>query len=166
MHGFPADAARTRAIEALDAVGLADGSFRDRLPGRLSGGERQRVGLARAIVLRPELLVADEPTSMLDASRQVEFLELVRDLRAWSSVALLHITHDLALAAATCDRIVVLDAGRVVEEGSVAGIISRPREAVTISLVVAARARALAISGGSGGADHAADCGAPDAGRV
>ncbi|MDO8484963.1 MAG: ATP-binding cassette domain-containing protein, partial [Candidatus Limnocylindrales bacterium] len=113
----------------------------------LSGGERQRIALARAIALRPDLLVADEPTSMLDASRQTEFLALIRGLRTGRQMSLVYITHDLALAAAACDRIVVLDAGRVVEAGPTADVVSRPRASVTRALVAAVRARASAVSG-------------------
>ncbi len=153
VHRSPMTSARTRAIEALEAVGLADPRFRRRLPDQLSGGERQRAGLARAIALRPELLIADEPTSMLDASRQLEFVELVRDLRSRYGLTLLFVTHDLALAAAACDRLVVLDAGRVVEDGPVTGIVAEPRAAVTKSLVAAVRARTSSLA--SAGTRHA-----------
>lgn len=146
VHGFRVGAARNRAIEVLEEVGLGDERFRHRYPGELSGGERQRIALARAIALRPDLLVADEPTSMLDASRQTEFLALIRGLRAGHQMSLVYITHDLALAAAACDRIVVLDAGRVIESGPTADVVSRPRESVTRALVAAVRARADAVS--------------------
>ena len=103
----------------------------------LSGGERQRVGLARAIVGRPALLVADEPTSMLDPSHQLAFVQVLRDVRAAHGLTLVFITHDLALAQAVCGRFVVLDAGRIVEQGDARTVVRAPQAATTRALVAA-----------------------------
>jgi peptide/nickel transport system ATP-binding protein len=151
ISGVVADEARACAAIALADVGLAHPDFQARIADELSGGERQRVGLARAIVSRPALLIADEPTSMLDATRQRELLELLAGVRAAHPMALLFITHDLGLAAAACERIVVLDAGRVVEAGRADVVLTAPRAPATRALVEAARARweALAVAVGA-----------------
>lgn len=106
-----------RVREALEAVGLHPVSrFLDRYPHELSGGERQRVAFARAIVLSPALIVADEPTSMMDADLRREVVQLMERLRKQHQIAFLYITHDIALARSICDRIAVMDEGRIVEE--------------------------------------------------
>ena len=138
--------ARRRAALALDEVGLGDAGLHARIADELSGGERQRVGLARAIVPEPCLLIADEPTSMLDAPRQQGLLDLLTDVRAARHMALLFITHDLALAAAACERIVVMDAGRVVEDGPAAQVLGSPNAPQTRALVAAAQVRAAAMA--------------------
>jgi peptide/nickel transport system ATP-binding protein len=110
-----------------------------RYPHQLSGGERQRVAFARALVTQPHLILADEPTQMLDASLRAELVDLLDELRSVHGVAVLHITHDLALAQRSCDRLVVLQAGRVVEEGPTEGVLARPRHPYTAALLDAAR---------------------------
>jgi ABC-type glutathione transport system ATPase component/ABC-type dipeptide/oligopeptide/nickel transport system permease subunit len=112
--------------------------FLDRYPQELSGGERQRVALARAIILRPRLIVADEPTTMLDMSLRLELLALMRRLGQNHGTSYLYITHDLALARAFCDRLVILYEGRVVEQGTAADLIEHPKHAYTKRLVDAA----------------------------
>jgi peptide/nickel transport system ATP-binding protein len=141
----PAREARRRAEAALAEVGLADPGFRSRIADELSGGERQRVGLARAIVPEPVLLIADEPTSMLDAPRQEGLLRLLAEVRSAHRTALLFITHDLALAATACERVVVMDAGRIVEDGRPQAVLASPRAEATRALVAAARARATVM---------------------
>ncbi len=99
------------ALERLGLLPLADQSIYE-----LSGGERQRVAFARAIVLSPALIVADEPTSMMDADLRRELVQLMERLRNQHQIAFLYITHDIALARSSCDRIVVMDEGCIVEE--------------------------------------------------
>ncbi|HEX7276663.1 MAG TPA: ABC transporter ATP-binding protein, partial [Acidimicrobiales bacterium] len=125
--------------EALDAVGLPAARYLDRWPHELSGGERQRVALARGLVLRPRLIVADEPTAMLDSRARVGLLQLMADLRTLHGMSYLFVTHDLALADGFCDRLVVMDQGRVVEDGPSAEVVGRPVHPATVALVGAAR---------------------------
>jgi peptide/nickel transport system ATP-binding protein len=133
------DERRRLVAEALEAVGLAPARYLDRWPHELSGGERQRVALARGLVLRPRLIVADEPTAMLDPRARVGLLELMADLRALHDVSYLFVTHDLALADGFCDRLIVMAQGVVVEEGPTAEVVGRPRHIATTALVSAAR---------------------------
>ncbi|MGE0297986.1 ABC transporter ATP-binding protein [Pseudonocardia sp.] len=127
-----------RVDAALDAVQL-EPRHRRAHPHQLSGGQRQRVALARALVTRPRLLLADEPTQMLDASLRVEMVDLLDELAAGSGAAVVHITHDLALAARTCARLVVLRAGHVVESGPTDTLLARPAHPYTADLLAAAR---------------------------
>ncbi len=135
------DRARRAALvaEALDDVRLPPGRYLHRWPDQLSGGERQRVALARALVLRPRLIVADEPTAMLDPRVRAGLLELMADLQTVFGMAYLFITHDLAVADTFCRRLVVMDRGTVVEEGTVEEVVGRPRHAATVALVEAGR---------------------------
>ncbi|WP_068304563.1 ATP-binding cassette domain-containing protein [Pararhodobacter sp. CCB-MM2] len=125
---------RKRVAEALEQVGLrpADGA---KFPHQFSGGQRQRVAIARGIVTRPRLLVADEPVSALDVSMQGQILNLLSDLQAQMGLAMLFISHDLALVAHQCDRVAVMHRGRIVESGPVAQVFSHPRESYTRSLL-------------------------------
>lgn len=141
IAGVGATEARERATRALIAVDLGDPSLHGRTADELSGGECQRVGLARAVVTEPDLVVADEPTSMLDAPRQREFLAILGAIRARRPLALLLVTHDLALAMGTCDRVVTLEAGRVVEDGPTDAVLAMPQAPATRALLGAARAR-------------------------
>lgn len=141
IAGVGACEAGHRAARALADVGLGEPRSHAHTADELSGGERQRVGLARAIVHEPALLIADEATSMLDAPRQQEFVRLLPRVRSGRSLALLFITHDLALAAQACERVVVMDAGRIVEDGPAETVLAEPRAASTRALVDAARAR-------------------------
>lgn len=127
-----------RVAEALAAVRLPE-RYLPRYPHQLSGGERQRVALARALVTRPRLILADEPTGMLDASLRLEIVDLLDELRSAHGLGILHVTHDLALAARSCDRLVVLHAGRVVEQGPTAELLSRPAHPRTTAMLAAAR---------------------------
>lgn len=137
-----ADRGRRRQLvaEALAAVHLTPVErYLPRYPHQLSGGERQRVAFARALVTGPRLLLADEPTQMLDASLRGELVDLLDELRSERGLAVLHITHDLALAQRGCNRLVVLHDGRVVERGSTDSVLDQPRHPYTAALVHAAR---------------------------
>ena len=112
IHGLDRAAGRVR--EALEAVGLSP-TFRWRFPHQLSGGQRQRVAIARALVLEPEIMLLDEPTSALDVSVQAEILNLLSDLRASRGLTYLLVSHDLAVIGHMCDRLAVMNAGRIVE---------------------------------------------------
>ncbi len=112
IHGFRD--AEARVVRALNDVGLGDG-FRFRFPHQLSGGQRQRVAIARALILEPEVLLLDEPTSALDASIQAEVLNLLDALRTERGLTYLLVSHDLAVVAHMCERLIVMQHGRTVE---------------------------------------------------
>jgi microcin C transport system ATP-binding protein len=126
-----------RVAETLARVEL-DPETRHRYPHEFSGGQRQRIALARALVLRPKVLVLDEPTSALDMTVQKEIVGLLRELQAADGLAYFFISHDLKVVRALCHHILVLRAGRVVEEGPAGEIVERPREAYTRALMTAA----------------------------
>jgi oligopeptide/dipeptide ABC transporter ATP-binding protein len=125
-----------RVAAALDAAGLKPPeTFVDRYPQGLSGGQRQRVVIAGALVLNPDLLVADEPVSMLDVSIRAEILNLLRQLRDERGITILYITHDLATAAYFTDRIAVMYLGRIVEIGPTETVLRDPRHPYTKALL-------------------------------
>ncbi|OMF37592.1 dipeptide/oligopeptide/nickel ABC transporter ATP-binding protein [Paenibacillus sp. FSL H8-0548] len=123
--------------EALSEVSLSPERYLHRYPHELSGGERQRVGLARAFICKPKLIIADEPTSMLDSSLRLDLLELMDQLRKKHQTSTLFITHDLALTYHFCDRLIVLDQGVIVESGSPKEVIDNPQHPFTRSLISA-----------------------------
>ncbi|MEM1353211.1 MAG: ABC transporter ATP-binding protein, partial [Pseudomonadota bacterium] len=126
------------ALDLLDRVHLPDPTRRMRqFPHELSGGMRQRVMIAMALACKPRLLIADEPTTALDVTTQAEILGLIRDLRDETGMAVLFITHDMAVVAQMADRVVVLRQGRKVEEGAVRQIFDHPREGYTKNLLAA-----------------------------
>ena len=125
-----------RVKAALDAAGLKPPEiFLHRYPQELSGGQRQRLVIAGALVLNPELLVADEPVSMLDVSIRAEILNLLRQLRDEHGITILYITHDLATAAYFTDRVAVMYLGRIVEIGPTKTVLSDPRHPYTQALL-------------------------------
>ncbi|MDQ0160114.1 ABC transporter ATP-binding protein [Alkalibacillus salilacus] len=128
--------ARLKAIEMLDLVGIPRASeVVDEFPHQLSGGMRQRVMIAMAMACDPELLIADEPTTALDVTIQAQILDLMRDLNKEKDTGILLITHDLGVVAEMCDRVVVMYAGQVVEEGTVREILKDPKHPYTKGLI-------------------------------
>jgi ABC-type glutathione transport system ATPase component len=130
----PARQAASRAL--LDDVGLGD-DFSARLPYELSGGQRQRVAIARALAANPRLMILDEAVAALDVSIQAQILNLLKDIRAQRSVGYLFITHDLAVVNQIADRVVVMEQGLMVEEGTTEKVLTRPSHDYTRSLVAA-----------------------------
>ena len=129
----------TYIVDLLERVGLCPGEkFAEKFPHEMSGGERQRVAIARALSLDPEIIVADEPTSMLDVSIRMDVLEIFAKMRKEHNLTVLFITHDLASARYLADRIIVLKNGSIVEENTSEELIQNPRENYTKQLVKAA----------------------------
>ena len=149
--------ARERAIEMLRLVGLSDPATRaDQDPHQLSGGMRQRVVIARAVGMKPELVLADEPTTALDVTVQAQILELLAELRERMGMAMLLITHDLGVIAESTSRVIVMYAGEIVEEAPVSVLFDGPHHPYTIGLLKAIpeptpadRGRRLAVIPGS-----------------
>ncbi len=145
---------RAEAERVCDAVGLSP-KMLSRFPYEMSGGERQRIGFAQALAVQPELILADEPVSMLDVSIRVGVLNMMAGLRDREGVSLLYITHDLASARYVADRIVVMYAGHLVEEGPAETVLSSPKHPYTQLLLSAA------ADPSEKGAEIAADSGEP-----
>ncbi len=133
IAGLSAAERRRRVTELLDLVGLA--ARADAMPAQLSGGQKQRVGIARALAGRPRLLLCDEATSALDPETTADILHLIRDLRARLGLTVLLITHEMAVVKAICDRVAVLESGRVIEQGRVFDVFTRPSHPTTRSFV-------------------------------
>ncbi len=140
VHGETRARALARARELFALVGL-DPDATERFPHEFSGGQRQRIGLARALALEPDVLVADEPVSALDVSVQAQVLRLLADLRSRLGLSMVFITHDLRVAAQICDRIAVMKDGVVVEEGATADVFTKPRHAYTQTLLASVPGR-------------------------
>ncbi len=129
-------AARERTVELLRSVGIPDPATRMlEYPHRLSGGQRQRVMIALAMACRPRLLIADEPTTALDVTIQAQILDLLRSLQRELGMSILLITHDLGVVAETCDEVVVMYAGRVVERAATQVLFAGPRHPYTAGLL-------------------------------
>lgn len=148
--GLRGQEARKRVYELLETVGLSPvEQFASKLPHQLSGGQRQRVVIARALASNPQVLIADEPVSMLDVSLRAGVLALLEDLREQWGVSMLYITHDLLSARLITDNIMVLNGGRVVERGNTAQVLQHPQDEYTIRLLDAvpnpARARGAGV---------------------
>ena len=133
-------AARTEAVRLLDRVRIPDAAARAKLhPGALSGGMRQRVVIAAALACKPALIIADEPTTALDATVQAEILGLLRELRTEVGCAVIFITHDMGVVRQIADRVLVMQSGRMVETGTRDDILFRPQAAYTKTLIAASR---------------------------
>ncbi|UXN62540.1 ABC transporter ATP-binding protein [Phyllobacterium zundukense] len=130
--------ARQRAVDMLRRVGIPDPETRiDHYPHQFSGGQRQRVMIAIAIALKPDLLIADEPTTALDVSVQAQILDLLRDLQSETGMALILITHDLEVAASMADKVIVMNRGKIVEAGVAREVFTKPQHAYTKKLIAA-----------------------------
>jgi peptide/nickel transport system ATP-binding protein len=142
-------AARARAAALLERVGIPDpGRRADDYPHQFSGGQRQRVMIAMALALRPDILIADEPTTALDVTVQAQILALLAELRAETGMALLLITHDLGVVAEVADRVAVMHDGRIVETGPVRQIFHRPEHAYTRRLMASIPGRQVLLRHG------------------
>jgi peptide/nickel transport system ATP-binding protein len=139
-YGVPRQKALARARELLELVGLPADAV-SRYPHQFSGGQRQRIAIARALALDPAVLVADEAVSALDVSVQAQVLELLDEIQKRLGIGLLFITHDLRVAAQICDDVVVMQNGRVVEQGPAAEVLTNPQQPYTRSLLEAAPGR-------------------------
>lgn len=147
VQGVPHEQAYQEARELLRRVGLKPEAI-DRYPHEFSGGQRQRIGIARALAVKPKLIVADEPVSALDVSVQKQVLELLDELRKEMGLSLLFITHDLRVAATVCEEIAVMSKGQLVESGSTAAIFANPQHPYTRSLLAAVPGKEWAMASG------------------
>jgi len=134
--GLPRAERVSTALDMLGRVGIDPGAA-SRYPHEFSGGQRQRIAIARALVTRPALLVADEPVASLDVSVQAQILNLLMDLHAEFGLSMLVISHDLAVIASICDRVAVMRAGRILETGATRAVLTAPAHAYTKELVSA-----------------------------
>lgn len=138
QRGLSRAEVRQQAIEALASVSIPDPAQRfDDYPHQFSGGQRQRILIAMALVNRPSLLIADEPTTALDVTVQAQILELLRELKERSNAALLFISHDLSVVAQIAERVAVMRRGKIVEMASRAQLFTNPQHPYTRSLLAA-----------------------------
>jgi peptide/nickel transport system ATP-binding protein len=145
VHGMDRKAALAKAKELFGLVGL-DPAATDRYPHEFSGGQRQRIGLARALALEPEVLVADEAVSALDVSVQAQVLRLLADLRERLGLSIVFITHDLRVAAQVCDLVAVMKSGEVVEAGPIGKVFGAPQHPYTQALLASIPGREFGLS--------------------
>jgi peptide/nickel transport system ATP-binding protein len=136
VHGTAARDIPRRVGELLDLVAL-DREFARRKPRSMSGGQCQRAGIARALAVDPRLVIADECVAALDVTIQAQIVDLFRELKARMNLTLLFIAHDLAIVRNLCDRVVVMNRGRIVEEGPTGEVFDRPRDPYTAALIAA-----------------------------
>jgi len=145
-----AEAARRLTLDMLDRVGIADARRRyEQYPHELSGGLRQRVLIAMALVCRPELLIADEPTTALDVTIQAQILGLIKTLQRDIGCSVLLITHDFGVVAQMADDVAVMQHGEIVERGPVRAVLKNPRHAYTRGLLDAVPSRRWATKSGA-----------------
>jgi len=140
IHGVGSteDERRELVFKALEEVKMTPPEeFAERYPHMLSGGQRQRIAIARALILNPSLVVADEPVSMLDVSIRAEILQLMLDLKAMRNLTYVFITHDLAVAAYICDKLAIMYLGAIVEKGSISSIVNNPLHPYSKALIAA-----------------------------
>ena len=133
LRGEKGEAARKRAMELLELVGLAD--LAERYPSQLSGGQQQRVAIARALANNPKVMLCDEATSALDTRTTASILQLLQDINRELGVTLVVITHSRPVACKICNRVAVIDHGRIVEEGATAAVFGNPQSPVTRELL-------------------------------
>ena len=159
LHGgLDARAARARAVEMLQQVGIPAPERRvDEYPHQFSGGMRQRVMIAMALACRPDILIADEPTTALDVTVQAQIFDLLRDLQRERGTAILLITHDMGSVAEMADRVIVMYAGRVVEHGTTAQVLGRPGHPYTKGLIDCLPELGSSVRAGDGGRTELAE---------
>ncbi len=134
--GMDKEQARKRAVELLELVGISDAEGRlDSYPHQFSGGMRQRVMIAIGLSCNPQLLIADEPTTALDVTIQAQIVDLVKELKDKIGMAIIWITHDLGVVAGLAERVIVMYAGRIVEEGEVHDLYAKPHHPYTLGLL-------------------------------
>ena len=148
MYGASPEDAKKRTLDLLDIVGLDPRSY-DRFPHEFSGGQRQRIGIARALALEPDILVADEPVSALDVSIQAQILNLLDEIRDRMNLSMIFITHDLRVAAQVCDRIAVMQRGEMIEIGPTSTLFASPKETYTRELLAAVPGKDWFLKGSS-----------------
>jgi peptide/nickel transport system ATP-binding protein len=162
IHGIvPPSQIEDRVHELLQTVGLVPaGEVADKYPHELSGGQRQRVAIARALAVEPQVVLADEPTSMLDVSIRIGILNLMLKLKDERGIAFLYVTHDLASARYVADDILVMYAGQIVERGPIEQVLADPLHPYTRLLLAAVHAESIAVrgSGASAAVDPVAGC--------
>ena len=140
LGGLSRGSAKARAVELLRRVGFSADALQRR-PAAFSGGQRQRIGIARALAMTPDILIADESVSALDVSSQAQVLDLLRELQKELGIAILFITHDLRVAAQICDRIAVMQAGKIVELGPTRTVLTAPSHLYSRELLESAPGR-------------------------
>ena len=149
----PSSQVESRVLDLLDTVGLVPpAEIADKYPHELSGGQRQRVAIARALAVEPEVLLADEPTSMLDVSIRIGILNLMLKLKEERNIAFLYVTHDLASARYLADEILVMYAGQIVERGSAEAVLAEPLHPYTRLLLAAVHGERITDRSGGGSA--------------
>ena len=136
QYGMVEGSREAHAVRLLEEVGL-DGAALYRYPHEFSGGQRQRINIARAISMRPDFVVCDEPVSALDVSVQAQVINLLMDLQERHGLSYLFISHDLSIVSHIADRVMVMNRGRIVEEGTARDILDSPRDPYTCSLIAA-----------------------------